>query len=50
MIYNHSITHHVAELYQYREQRTLPDFTNCSTAGRILSLRTYRSILFFDLS
>lgn len=50
MIYTHSITHHVAELSQYRVQRTLPSFINCSTAGRILSLRTYRSILFFDLS
>lgn len=49
MIYNQTITHHVAELSQYREERILPTFTDCSTAGRILSLRTYRSILFFDL-
>lgn len=49
MIYNQTITHHVAQLSQYREQRILPTFTDCVTAGRILSLRTYRSILFFDL-
>lgn len=48
-IYQHSITHHIAQLSQYRETQTLPQFEQCSTAGRILSLRSHRNICFFDL-
>lgn len=47
--YNRTISHHIAQLAQYREERYLPEFTHTQSAGRILSLRTYRSIIFFDL-
>jgi lysyl-tRNA synthetase, class II len=48
-IYQNTITHHVASLSQYRINQVLPELTECSTAGRILSLRLHRNIAFFDL-
>lgn len=48
-IYDLEITQHVAQLSQYRINRTLPEDTTCSTAGRILSLRVHRAVIFFDL-
>jgi lysyl-tRNA synthetase class 2 len=47
--YNREISHHVASLSIYRINRELPVFTHSATAGRILSLRTHRNIVFFDL-
>lgn len=48
-LYQNTITHHVANLSQYRINQALPEFSQCSTAGRILSLRLHRNIAFFDL-
>lgn len=47
--YAYEIEHRIANLYQYRQNRVIPDNPHVITAGRILALRTYRSILFFDL-
>jgi lysyl-tRNA synthetase, class II len=47
--YNREITHHVANIAHFRQEHTVPDFTHSATAGRILSLRTHRNIVFFDL-
>lgn len=51
-IYDYTISHHVAQISQYRANRVLPDSPELavtSTAGRILSLRVHRNIIFFDL-
>jgi lysyl-tRNA synthetase class 2 len=50
-LYNLTISHHVSDISEYRINRTLPEDEHSSirTSGRILALRTYRSILFFDL-
>lgn len=48
-IYDLTITDHVAQLSQYRTNRVLPDNLMCRTAGRILSLRVHRAVIFFDL-
>lgn len=45
--YAYEIEHRIANLYQYRQNRVIPDNPHVITAGRILALRTYRSILFF---
>ena len=47
--YAYEIEHRIANIYQYRQNRVIPDNPHVITAGRILALRTYRSILFFDL-
>lgn len=47
--YIHTITQRIADLAVYREERRLPQELTARTAGRILSLRSYRSILFFDI-
>lgn len=48
-IYQYSISQHIAQLSQYRINRVLPENLICCTAGRILSLRGHRNIVFFDL-
>lgn len=48
-IYNYTITNHIAQLSQYRINHVLPKVLECSTAGRILSLRIHRNIIFFNL-
>lgn len=48
-IYNTTISAHIADLSQYRINSILPENLSCSTGGRILTLRTYRNILFFGL-
>lgn len=47
--YDLQITNHIADLSQYRINHSLPQDTSCQTAGRILSLRIHRAIIFFDL-
>lgn len=47
--YDLNITQHVAQLSQYRINRNVPEITSCRTAGRILSLRVHRAVIFFDL-
>lgn len=47
--YQYRIENRVADLYVYRAQRRLPENTHVVSAGRILSLRSYKSIIFFDL-
>lgn len=47
--YDYTITSHVAQLAPYRINRLLPELLETSTAGRILSLRVHRNIIFFDL-
>ncbi len=48
--YQYRIHHRIADLSQYRIQRILPENNlHVVTAGRILALRTYKSIIFFDL-
>ena len=39
----------VADIAIYRAERRLPEEPHVATAGRILALRSYRTILFFDL-
>lgn len=39
----------IADIAIYRAERRLPDEPRVVTAGRILALRSYRSIIFFDL-
>lgn len=48
--YLFELEHRIIDLAPYRENRMLPEepFT-VRTAGRILALRSYRAILFFDL-
>ena len=48
-IYDYTISHHISQISQFRINRTLPTFNSTSTAGRILSLRIHRGIIFFDL-
>lgn len=47
--YQHRLENRIHDLYIYRQERRLPENTHVLTAGRILALRTYRSIIFFDL-
>lgn len=47
--YEYRVEHRVTDLYIYRAERRLPESTHVVSAGRILSLRSYRSIIFFDL-
>ena len=47
--YQYLVENRISELYIYREERRLPDTLSVITAGRILALRSYRSIIFFDL-
>jgi lysyl-tRNA synthetase class 2 len=47
--YELNITNHIAQLSQYRINHNLPEDINCQTAGRMLSLRVHRNIIFFDL-
>lgn len=48
-IYNYTISNHIAQLSDYRVRRILPENLTCSTAGRMLSLRIHRNIIFFNL-
>jgi len=48
-IYDYTISHHVAQISHYRANRVLPEFEHTSSAGRILSLRVHRNMIFFDL-
>lgn len=47
--YQYRVENRVADLYVYRAERRLPENTHVVSAGRILALRSYRSIIFFDL-
>jgi lysyl-tRNA synthetase class 2 len=47
--YQYRVENRIADLYVYRQNRVVPEHTHAVTAGRILSLRAYRSIIFFDL-
>jgi len=47
--YQYRLENRIADLYQYRANRTLPEQPHVITAGRIMALRSYRSIIFFDL-
>lgn len=47
--YQYRVENRVTDLYIYREERRLPENTRVVSAGRILALRSYRSIIFFDL-
>ncbi len=46
--YQYRVENRVADLYVYRAERRLPENTHVVSAGRILALRSYRSIIFFD--
>lgn len=50
-VYQYQVEQRIADLAYFREQSLLPEEGNrhIVTAGRIMSLRTYRNILFFDL-
>lgn len=47
--YQHRVENRISDLYIYRAERRVPENTHVVTAGRILALRSYRSIIFFDL-
>lgn len=47
--YQYRAEHRVADLAIYREDRRLPEDPHVISGGRILALRSYRSIIFFDL-
>lgn len=47
--YQYRVENRVTDLYIYRAERRLPEITHVVSAGRILALRSYRSIIFFDL-
>lgn len=47
--YQYRLENRIADLFQYRANRTLPEQPHVITAGRIMALRSYRSIIFFDL-
>lgn len=47
--YQHRVENRISDLYIYRAERRLPENVHVVTAGRILALRSYRSIIFFDL-
>ena len=47
--YQYRLENRIADLYQYRANRILPEQPHVITAGRIMALRSYRSIIFFDL-
>lgn len=47
--YQYRVVNRIADLYIYRQNRVVPEDTHAVTAGRILNLRSYRSIIFFDL-
>jgi lysyl-tRNA synthetase class 2 len=48
--YDYRVENRIADLSIYRIQKILPETnTHVVTAGRILALRTYKSIIFFDL-
>lgn len=47
--YQYRVENRVTDLYVYRAERRLPENTHVVSAGRILALRSYRSIIFFDL-
>lgn len=46
--YQYRLENRIADLYQYRANRILPEQPHVITAGRIMALRSYRSIIFFD--
>lgn len=50
-VYQYQVEQRIADLAYFREQSLLPEegSRHVVTAGRIMSLRTYRNILFFDL-
>lgn len=47
--YQYRVVNRISDLYMYRQNRVLPEELHAVTAGRILNLRSYRSIIFFDL-
>ena len=47
--YQYRVQNRVADLSVYRQERRLPEDPHVVSAGRILALRSYRSIIFFDL-
>lgn len=47
--YQYRVENRISDLYIYRAERRLPENPHVVTAGRILALRSYRSIIFFDL-
>lgn len=50
-VYQYQAEQRISDLARFREESILPEegLRGVVTAGRIMSLRTYRSILFFDL-
>jgi len=48
-LYQLTINNHISELSQYRINKIVPEDNQIRTSGRILALRKYKSILFFDL-
>jgi lysyl-tRNA synthetase class 2 len=47
--YQYRVENRISDLFIYRQERRLPENLSVITAGRILALRSYRSIIFFDL-
>ena len=47
--YQYRVENRIADLSVYRQERRLPEDPHVVSAGRILALRSYRSIIFFDL-
>ena len=47
--YQYRVQNRIADLFIYRQERRIPEHPHVMSAGRILALRSYRSIIFFDL-
>lgn len=47
--YQHRVQNRIVDLSIYRQERRLPENSRVVSAGRILALRSYRAIIFFDL-